>query len=236
MMFLLNILPSFYLMRLIDEITLSTLLQKIMVVFYFEVLLCALLFFTRKRIRHLMSVHKKYFIGGMIVICGLSWMLGHKYIPLNYLDNKISIEIDEGKNKDAQGQEIWLTGVRRDGKLQSLMECVDDLCGWNWSGTALVGTYGESGILDLVLSEANEITLEFGMHQWSGIAEVKNEESKQLIDLYNSESNTEVMSFKGNVIAYGKVENILLLLGQILLWVELFVMAGEYLTRKELER
>lgn len=235
MLGIVNVLPSFYLMRCIDELTLTTTLQRIMIVIYFEAVLFGISIYTEKRAKYLIKKHG-LLIGILIIevcLCNIRW--GIHMLPERYLENIVHVSVGENQNPEAQGQEVWLTGIWLDEKKQELSEFINSSESWMLNENALVATGEQPEILELTLAEADTIQLEFLKHPWSGIAEISCNGEAQTLDLYSAESTVQRLTLKGNVMPFETLERTVLLLGQTILSVLVLIWIGEFLTRRELE-
>lgn len=211
-------LSAFYLVLYLDEITLTTNLQRFFVWCYFEVLVLIFTCFFKCDFIIGLKKHVRKCSIGMLIFCIVLILFDNSLLPQKYLDNELTLTISEEKNNKSQGQEVWINGLKVGSKVVPLSQYAN-INGWTWDGTALSGSYAKSGVLVIDLPGAKEILLEFGMHQWSGIIEVQSNNEKEIIDLYNDQGANKVVVINGLVEKYGNLYTVLLFLGGISLFV-----------------
>ena len=109
--FIIKILIAFYLTMLINQGTLSTNSQFLFVLLYFILVLIL----CNKFITNLKINKRNFVFTVLLTILTISFF--GVYIPKDYSNNKIEINILNEKNKLSEGYECWLTEIEIDNKI-----------------------------------------------------------------------------------------------------------------------
>lgn len=198
-----NLLSSFYLMKAVDQITLTTNLQRCLIFIYFLVTIYILDYFYYKWLaKHLNKNEKKLII--LISLLGALFFVQYKgmdLIPKEYIDSQISITTSNEKNTNSNGNEVWILGINIDGNpidLKSL-ESISGFTEKEDSG-ALVAIGGEeNGICNIDVKGNSNVDIIFGMHAWSGVVYINNLDKYEKLDLYDVNSSQYVYHIEPNI-------------------------------------
>lgn len=183
-----NVLSSFYLMKVVDEITLTTNLQRCLVFTYFFALIYILEYISNKYL--VKKCTRKELIQIMLVslMCTAIFTLckGKKLIPSNYVDTNVSISTTKNKNIKSEGNEVWILGININGKPIDL-GTIQDITGFSRgdAGELVADTNKNDATLNLFVRGEDNVEIIFGKHAWSGIIQIKHLDNVETIDLYD---------------------------------------------------
>ena len=204
---------AFYLMCIIKQMTLATMLQEVFIWCYFWILLLVVLWVLKVKIIESMREHRIFNYIILFIILGWAITSGTKFLPEIVLPNRITISVLERKNNESQGQEVWFREISVDGLTQPLQIAENKKNGWILKGQAIYGSYADSKELDLILPKGKKIELTFARHSWSGMIEVQGHNYKQEHDLYLSTGDEYTIEIPGNYFSYTGMSHYFLLLG-----------------------
>lgn len=204
---------AYFLTLVINEITLSTVLQRVCIYSYFFIMLFGISGLLRVKILSFLKTYRKIAGTMFFLMCLWCIMTSVKYLPKYYGDNVITISINDKSNVQSQGKEVWLNEIRLDGEKVPLEITKYYDAGWTLGGEAIHGEYETAKKLEFVLPKARKVELIFGKHAWSGVVEVNcNNEVKQY-DLYSEIGDEVRVSLLGNCAEYSGIVQMIARLG-----------------------
>lgn len=216
------ILGAWYLMKLVDEITLSTILQKILICLYFLLVLGGIIYTHNRKINTTNKNRKRYVTIKIIsVLIGfLSLILfGSNILPKEYEQNEISIKGINDKNEMSQGYECWITKIEVDGITQDLSK-LNTESDWQYqseSNLLFTNAADSEKKLNISLEPAKVINISFIKHAWSGKVEINSKTFNETIDLYDSEGGQQTCKIVGKQKTINLYNRYLLFTGYLLL-------------------
>lgn len=186
---LLNLISSFYFMKVIDQITLTTNIQKILIYIYFIIAISILYYFLDKKLTSKCNKSEIIKITILATVCAISIILfkWDKLVPKDYIDNTITITTLESKDSSSQGFETWLLGIEVDGKSIDL-QSIDSQQGFNYrqeSGVLIANALEEVGSLSLKVQGGNSVNIHLGKHSYSGMVQIRSDSKIEIINLYD---------------------------------------------------
>lgn len=217
------LLPAFYLLEVIAEITLTTLLQKIFVWCYLEVILSIVLLCITSKVLCILKDNKWIGIIFIVFLLVIGVVTSTYYLPQKTEQTKITVEILEKMNDKSAGREVWLNEIKVDGISKGLDSIKISGDGWILKDNSIYGEYKNSEKLEMFLPKGKEYELTFGKHAWSGIIEVVSHDQEKMIDLYTPEKDTYVLDMQGISETYTGIYYYILVIGYCLwlLWEEM---------------
>jgi len=120
-------------------------------------------------------------------------------IPRRYKDQVVEVIAVGEKNEYSNSYEVWINAIKVNGKEVSLKD-LDLKNNWEYKEGNLLSDAGENrNMLPIYVNEMQEIEIVFGMHNWSGIVEIKSENTIDRIDLYSSNSTKKDICITGRL-------------------------------------
>lgn len=219
------LLGAWYLTKLVDEITLSTNLQKIFIYLYFLIMLAGITFVYYKNAKLQIKCRKKFKIIAVVISTLTLILFGGNILPKEYKTNTIQIKAVNEKNDLSQGFECWITKIEIDGVIQDLSELKLDE---NWeykvdNNSLFVNAIDSEKEITLNFKPAKSISISFVKHAWSGKIEIESQTYNEKIDLYDNEGNQQICNI------YGATQN-LSLFNQILLYTGYWLIMSSIIT------
>lgn len=213
---------AWYLMKLVDEITLSTYLQKMMILLYFIVVLSCITFAYYKKTKRTDDSRNIYLSIKVISVSIVFFTLllfGDNILPREYTTNNILIKAVNEKNEMSQGYECWITKIEVDGVTQDLSKLsVNDDWTFNEESNSLVANAIDyEKIINLNFKSAKSITIAFVKHGWSGKVDIDSQTFNETIDLYDAEGDQQICKIYGATKQLNRVNEISLFTGYLLL-------------------
>ena len=205
---------ALYLTCVIDQMTLTTNLQRLFVWCYFYVILFALIWFMKSTIIAFITQYKLLTI--VCVFSLLGWCIiggGKNVLPKKALENEIVISIEAGANDNSKGKEVWINSLSLDGETQPLEMLQNADQGWIIKENAVYGSFDMSNSLILSLPSAKEMELTFGMHPWSGIVDIRSNDFYTKHDLYDALGSACVIKIPESLVDYSGIFWLALLYG-----------------------
>lgn len=216
------ILGAWYLMKLVDEITLSTSLQKVLIYFYFLLSLGGIIYTYYSKVK-ITKESKKRFVKIKIisVLIGFFILISFRstILPREYEQNEILIKVTNDKNDMSQGYECWITNIEVDGIVQDLSK-YDIGLDWQYkadSNLLYTNAVDSEKVLKLNLEPAKSITISFVKHAWSGKVEINSKTYNGTIDLFDSDGNQQTCNISGYQKEISSLNKYLLFAGFLLL-------------------
>ena len=225
-------LPAFYLLEVINEITLATLLQKIFVWCYLEVILSIVLLCIVSKVVYIFKDNKWIGIAITLLALVIGAVTSTCSLPQKIEETKMMVEILPEMNSESEGREVWINEIRVDGISKRLDSTKITDNGWILKDNSIYGEYNNSGRLELLLPKGKKYELKFGKHAWSGIIEVVCHDQKKVIDLYAPEKDTYVLELQGVSESYTGIYYCILVIGYCL-WLLLLEMVCLYVLRRK---
>lgn len=187
---------AFYLMKLVDEITLSTQKQQVFVLLYFIIILYILRIFYDRTIAKKISFKEKkmIFIISTTVCLLFIAIFKNNIFPREIKNNDVNIEALNSKNENSLGFETWITSINIDGKGVDLSS-INLNNNWiykNESNVIFTNALEKNMPLKLSLDAARYISITFVKHKWSGTVRVSNESYQEVIDLYSQDGSSAI--------------------------------------------
>ncbi len=207
--FIIKILIAFYLTMLINQGTLSTNSQFLFVLLYFILVLIL----CNKFITNLKINKRNFVFTVLLTILTISFF--GVYIPKDYSNNKIEINILNEKNKLSEGYECWLTEIEIDNKIYEFYNLNIDTT-WELKDNVLF-TNGSDNKFFLFLPKAKNVNLKVSKHAWSGKIEVVVNGDRKIYDLYDENGNTLIIKIDNLSKNYNQFIQLLLFVGYVLL-------------------
>lgn len=220
---------AYFLTLVINEITLSTALQRVCIYGYFFVIIFGISCLLKDKIFFVFRRYKKTTFAVIILVCAWIVATNVRYLPQNYDENVIKISIQDEKNIESQGKEVWLKGVSIDGEKLPLEITKFYNSGWILEGEALHGEYSTVKELEFVLPKGRVVEMTFGKHAWSGIVEVTNNGNVNRYDLYSEKGDELRILFSGKYTEYTGVVQMILFFGysslciMLGIWIMVFI-------------
>lgn len=202
------ILGAWYLMKLVDEITLSTNMQKILIFLYFLLALGGIIY-TFGKVKITDEYRKRYVTIRIVsVLIGFFTLILFRssILPREYEQNEILIKVTNEKNEMSQGYECWITKIEVDGIVQDLSK-LNTGSDWQYiaeSNLLFTNAVDSEKVLNLNLEPAKSITISFVKHAWSGKVEINSKTYNETVDLFDSEGNQQTC----NIVGYQKEINL----------------------------
>lgn len=185
-----NFISSFYLMKIVDQVTLTTNLQKCFIYIYFSIIIYLLHYLFSKYIMAFINKKdlKKIIIISTICSIFVIFYKNIDLIPTETFITKISITTSTEKNADSNGKEVWILGININGKPIKLKDL--DINGFNIKEDVLVAVAdNEAGICNIYTNSNNNVDIKFGMHAWSGIVQIVSTNNSKKIDLFDEKES-----------------------------------------------
>lgn len=204
---------AFYWVCVINQLTLTTVVQKIFVWIYLEVMLCLILIAVRNKVKLFLKNNKLFGTVILLLILGVGLLVNGRFMPEKTESTEISVKILDDMNESSSGREVWLYKIYADGLGKSVEIAENKSCGWTLQGTAVYGNYDTSQTLQFWLPKGEDYKLVFGKHAWSGIIEVESNGQKEVVDLYAPEQGEYTLNIAGKSIAYSGAVYCILFLG-----------------------
>jgi hypothetical protein len=197
------IFPSVYLTYTFAQNILLSIPQIIFIFSYFIIvgLLCLLAYntFLQKKVE-IKSKKIGYAVSFTIAIFILI-LFGNQLVPKPYDPFDISIEAANEKNRNSQGNEVWISQINING-LASDLSNIKLSPGWQYkpdSNTIYANLSDQITPLNLKIDKAKAVELSFVKHAWSGTIIITDKEEKEIIDLYDQNGDTYTYTAKAHV-------------------------------------
>lgn len=209
------LLCSYYFMKLINSITLTTNLQRIFVFLYFVFLFHTIAFFFGKISK---PKEKKWIY--MILSVGISFLLlvscydkiNNKFIYMNQMYD-IMIQNIENSSPLAQGNEVWIKSITINKEIVNLEE-IELPQGWYFKDGNLVSYDTKAEPLFIKDRKGSDVEIVFVGHTWCGNAaiqaesyyitqELTREEAQDIsltFDMADAFINTKVSNFYTGIV------------------------------------
>ena len=187
LLFVLSIFPATFCLGWINEITLKTGLQKILVFCYLEVIFILLIYMIAKGFGTVFNQNNiviRNIIIGMAIF--LTIIFADSCMPKIYCEQQVAISISDEADADSCGKEVWIQQVSLGDKLVDLEQLDLSNTGWIYSNGLLYGSgENEDSLLILPLKKHEKIDIVFGKHGWSGIVNLNFENRVYAYNLYS---------------------------------------------------
>lgn len=206
---------ALYFTCLINEITLTTNLQRAFIWLYFDFIFMVGLYFLIKKISAWNKLISKMAFLIIIVLSFISTLIiGPKLIPMNPRLVNLNLNISENRNDKSNGNEVWLTSIVINGEKVNLHNVTLDGTGWIYKDNIIFGE-GNSDIKNLNLSFLKVKTMDLTIvkHQWSGIISIDSNGIMKSYDLYDEKGGILTINIPIKNNAYSGILNNVLYLG-----------------------
>lgn len=184
-----NLSSSFYLMKCVDQITLTTNIQKVLVYIYFIIAISILNYLFNKTLASKCNKDEILKITVLASVCAISIILfkWDRLVPKDYVENTITVTTLEDKDNSSQGYETWILGIEIDGKAIDLQN-MNSLQGFYYregTGELVANAQKEVGTLNLNVQAGSHVNIRLGKHSYSGMVEIKNNNKIEKINLFD---------------------------------------------------
>lgn len=205
-------LIAFYWVCVINQLTLTTAVQRVFVWLYLEIMLSLIFMAIRNKVILFLKNNRLPGIAILVLVLGAGLLVSGRFIPQKTESTEISVKILNDMNESSSGREVWLYKIYADGLAKPVEIAENKACGWTLQGTAVYGNYDTSQTLQFWLPKGENYQLVFGKHAWSGIIEVESNGQKTVVDLYAPEQGEYMLDVAGNSTVYsGVIYDVLLL-------------------------
>lgn len=216
-----SLFGAYYLMNCVNKITLSTDLQRVLIVIYFFALLVIVFRIISINREKICRSRSTYAISMLIIIC-IMYLGRHIIIPEKYQENQISIISLYDKNEKSQGYETWISKIKLGDKNIDLSkrEFNSDL--WEFRDGAMY-TNGErtQNVLTLSAPKGKDVAVSFEKHLWSGMVSLGTGQSTETYDLFAPISETLEVTISPWRVERTFVDTVVLLFGAIVVLYQL---------------
>lgn len=183
LLFISNVFSAAFLTILVDDITLTTMLQRVFIFLYFFIILN--IFIITASIKLKKRNWKVLIVSGIVAIFLIGIFGFHSF----YKTADIKIMPIGKENTEAKGEEVWIKNIIIDGKSYD-EENYHNMDGWYFDNSSgYLVSYNEeiTESMNINVTYRNEIQLVFIGHQWSGGVNVIFNNKTYFYDLYSSE-------------------------------------------------
>lgn len=156
--------------------------------FLYFVVLCG----VRDRLRGIKPV--VFFLAALLSV-GLMLLVDIRFSRCYYYEDTCIFIQPAGISSPASADaEIWLTGIRLNGK-QAELETVERDGSWMMLEGSLVSPAGQPDTLTIHTNGAHSVELTFAVNAWAGLVRVHSDHGSEIIDLYEPELALGIKTF-----------------------------------------
>lgn len=195
---LVNLTASFYLMKVVDQTTLTTNLQRFFIYIYFVIFIYVLEQIYKKYFVNLIDKNEKRTILIISAVCAIILLLykGESVIPKEYMDSQVVITTSNEKNVNSNGNEVWILSININGKSLDLKTLNSSGFTLKDTGELVGGIDNKIGQCTIEIEANNNVDIIFGMHAWSGIAEINSNNKIERKDLFDENGSQYIFHAK----------------------------------------
>lgn len=154
------------------------------------------------------------FISTVLLIMGENTFIPF-YKP-NNTNEKVVITATGDKNENSNANEVWINSIRINDVSYNLQELYMQSDAWDIrDGLLFYNGKQEEASITLVISDDEDVQIEFLTHDWSGIVNVTFENNTERLDLYSQSSGVYLCDINNQDVNYEN--NIFCVLGCLVL-------------------